>query len=44
MIGRLFYHGVSPSEIKAMKWQEMIYWDGWIEVLNKEKRNALKNT
>jgi hypothetical protein len=37
MIGNLFYHGVSPTEIKAMAWHEMKYWNSWVELMEKEK-------
>jgi hypothetical protein len=43
MIGNLFYHKVSPAEIKAMRWRELCYWDGWVKVLNKEIADARQN-
>jgi hypothetical protein len=42
MIGDLFYHGVSPSEIKQMTWREMIYWQGWVKIIEKEKLGPSK--
>jgi hypothetical protein len=42
MIGNLFYQGVAPSEIKAMTWLEMVYWNRWAKLLNKEKAIALE--
>lgn len=29
MMGNLFYRGVQPSEIKAMDYREMKYWNTW---------------
>lgn len=43
MIGHLFYHGVSPAEIKGMRWRELVYWAGWVETINEEKRKAIEN-
>lgn len=43
MIGNLFYQGVSPEEIKRMKWAELVYWNGWIELINEEKRKAYES-
>jgi len=43
MIGKVFYHGVSPAEIKQMKWRELVYWDGWIEIIDNAKKDAIKD-
>lgn len=42
MAGELFYHGVCPSVINTMGWKELIYWSGWVDTENKEKRRSLK--
>ena len=36
-MGNLFYRGVSPAEIKAMKFKELRYWSDWHEVIEKAK-------
>lgn len=43
-MGNLFYRRVSPAEIKAMKFKELKYWNGWHEILANEesKRNCSK--
>lgn len=36
-IGNVFYCGASPSEIKAMSFHELRYWNSWYEVFLEEK-------
>ena len=31
MIGSLFNHGVAPSEIDSMGWDDLSYWFEWYE-------------
>lgn len=41
MMGNLFYEKVPPSEINAMGYAEMQYWDGWHKLMEKAKRDAI---
>lgn len=46
-MGNLFYHGVSPTEIKGMSFAELSFWDSWDEAFRKaeaqpqDKRGAV---
>lgn len=35
-MGNLFYRRVPPSEINAMGYREMEYWNNWHEIMAKE--------
>ena len=37
MMGNLFYRKVPPSEIKAMGYSELKYWNEWHELIAKEE-------
>jgi hypothetical protein len=39
-MGNLFYRGVSPAEIKKMKYKEMKYWNKWHEIMSNEEAKA----
>ena len=41
-MGNLFYRGVPPSEIKAMTFSEMQYWNGWHEVIAKKEIEGVR--
>ena len=38
MIGDLFYHGVSPAEIKNMGWRELKYWSEWVKIIKEAQQ------
>jgi len=42
MIGNLFYRGVQPSEIKAMGYTEMKYWNDWHLLMDEAERKAME--
>jgi hypothetical protein len=44
MIGNLYYHKVSPAEIKAMPWRELVYWDGWNKVIAEKLKEAIPDS
>lgn len=42
-MGNLFYRGVQPSEIEAMTYTRMEYWNSWHEIMIKaEEKHAQK--
>lgn len=41
-VAALFFHGVSLSEIKKMRYDELCYWCRLVEVYNKAKIDATK--
>lgn len=43
MMGNLFYRQVQPSEIKAMKYPELKYWNNWHELMEQAERDAIEN-
>jgi hypothetical protein len=42
MMGNLFYRGVSPSEIEAMPFWKMKYWNQWHEIMQKADEDEIK--
>jgi hypothetical protein len=42
MMGNLFYRNVQPSEIKNMTFHEIVYWNGWHEVLEEQEARAAR--
>jgi hypothetical protein len=40
MMGNLFYRGATPSEITAMSYEELRYWNGWHDLMAKAEKNA----
>jgi len=36
-MGDAFHRGASPSEIKAMPYHELKYWQGWHQLLAKKE-------
>lgn len=43
-IGNLFYKGVQPSEINAMTYTEMRYFNGWCEVYVEAEKDYIRKT
>lgn len=43
MMGKLFVHKISPSEIREMDFGEMKYWSKWTDAINKERKRAADN-
>jgi SHS2 domain-containing protein len=41
-IGNLFYRGVSTTEINAMTYHEMRYWNGWHKVMEDADRKSIE--
>ncbi len=39
-MGNLFYRGVAPSEILAMSYEELRYWEEWHQVMAKAEKKA----
>jgi hypothetical protein len=42
MMGKLFAHGVSPTEIETMTYKSLNYWSKWADAVNKQNTDALK--
>lgn len=41
--GNLFYRKVPPSEIKAMNFCELKYWNSWHEILDKTEAKQVED-
>ncbi len=44
MMGHLFVHKVAPSEIEAMDFEQIKYWSGWAEAIDKRKAEIIRKT
>jgi hypothetical protein len=42
-MGNLFYRRVQPSEINAMDYSEMKYWNGWHLLMEQAEKDAIKD-
>jgi hypothetical protein len=42
-LGNLFFRGASPSELSAMPYRELEYWNEWHEVMAKEERRSAED-
>jgi hypothetical protein len=43
-LGNLFFRGASPSELMAMPFHELRYWNEWHEVMAEEERRSVGKT
>ena len=39
-LGNLFFRGAGPSELMAMPYHELRYWNEWHEVMTAEERRS----
>jgi len=42
-MGDVLFRGASPTEIKAMPYHELMYWQGWHNVLAEKERSLNPN-
>lgn len=43
MMGNLFYRGQPISEIYALSYAELKYWNGWHELMTQAEKKAMEN-
>lgn len=41
-LGNLFFRGASPTELTAMPYRELRYWNEWHEVMADEERKSVE--
>lgn len=39
-MGNLFFRGATPAEIESMSFEQMRYWNGWHEIMEKAESDA----
>jgi hypothetical protein len=43
-LGNLFFRGAGPSELSAMPFRELKYWNDWHEVMATEERRSAEQS
>ena len=43
-MGNLFYRGASITELKAMGFREMRYWNEWHELMTQAEKDSVKSS